>query len=143
VRLEVKLAGVSVHVRQTADPAASAATLRPILKGVAEREELQLESGRMVLELRPPVRIDKGVVIRRLAAQYHPSAIVYAGDDRTDIDAFRALRSLRAESVQTLAVGIRSHEVPPETFGDCDVVLNGVAGTISLLRQLSALQPAA
>jgi trehalose 6-phosphate phosphatase len=139
VLIEVKRVSVSVHFRQAGDPLQAAARLRPILETIATREKLQLQEGRLVLELRPPVEIDKGQVLRRLAAEFDPASIVYAGDDRTDVDAFRALKAIATSPVRTLAVGIQSRELPAETFSDCDLVLDGVAGTLELLRGLSTL----
>jgi trehalose 6-phosphate phosphatase len=139
VLIEAKRVSVSVHFRQTQDPLQTAARLRPVLETIATGEKLRLQEGRLVLELRPPIEIDKGQVLRRLADEFDPASIVYAGDDRTDVDAFRALKAIATSPVRTLAVGIQSRELPAETFSDCDLVLDGVAGTLELLRGLSML----
>jgi trehalose 6-phosphate phosphatase len=141
VRVERKRAGVSVHFRNAADPPLTAASLRPPLERIAQREQLRLQAGRMVWELRPPLDINKGEVLRRLADALRPAAIVYVGDDLTDADAFSALRAMT--DTRTLAAGVRSHEVPPATFADCDLMLDGVAGTAQFLGELRDLsQPA-
>ena len=137
VRVERKRASVSVHFRNTADPSASAAAMQPDLEAIAEREQLQLQPGRLVWELRPPLELDKGEVLRRLAATMQPAGVVYVGDDRTDGDAFSALR--RMSGVRTLAVGVRSREVPDDVFVDCDLMVEGVPGVIHLLTQLRDL----
>jgi trehalose 6-phosphate phosphatase len=134
VRVERKRAGVTVHFRNAADPSASQTSLRPPLERIAHDEHLGLFGGRMIWELRPPLDIDKGQVLQRLAAAIHPAAIIYIGDDRTDADAFTALKAM--SRTQTLAVGVRSHEVPATTFADCDLVVDGVAGATQLLREL-------
>jgi len=48
----------------------------------------------MVYEVRPPVRVDKGTAVLDLARRLGDSAgtVSFVGDDRTDEDAFRALR---------------------------------------------------
>lgn len=134
VRIERKRAGVSVHFRNAADPSETAASLRPSLERIAEGEELQLHAGRMVWELRPPLDVNKGEVLRRLAAAFRPAAIIYIGDDLTDADAFSSLKAMTG--TRTVAVGVRSHEVPESTFADCDLVVDGVAGTTQFLREL-------
>jgi trehalose-phosphatase len=87
-----------------------------------------------VWELRPPIDLDKGEVLRRLVAAKHPAAVVYAGDDRTDADAFSVLK--RMTGVRTVAVGVRSPEVPDDVFVDCDLLVEGVPGVTRLLTQL-------
>jgi trehalose 6-phosphate phosphatase len=137
VRVERKRAGVSVHFRNAPDPSKAQAALRPALERIAEREQLRLHAGRMVWELRPPIDIDKGVVLRRLAADLRPAAIIYIGDDLTDVDAFAALKAMR--DLPTLAVGVRSTEVPGSAFADADLAVDGVPGVMQLLRELRDL----
>jgi trehalose 6-phosphate phosphatase len=137
IAVERKRVTVSVHFRNAADPATSAAALQLALQEIAQREQLQLQPGRLVLELRPPIELDKGEVVRRLAATIQPAGVIYAGDDRTDVDAFSALR--RMSGVRTLAVGVRSAEVPDDVFVDCDLMVAGVPGVIQLLTQLHEL----
>ena len=134
VWVERKRAGVTVHFRNAADPSASQISLRPPLERIAQDEHLKLLGGRMIWELRPPLDIDKGQVLHRLAAALHPAAIIYMGDDRTDADAFKALKAM--SGTPTVAVGVRSREVPDATFADCDLMVDGVAGAIQLLREL-------
>ena len=68
---------------------------------------LRVTQGKLVLEVRPPARVDKGTAVLRLAlhlgALRNGSALVFAGDDQTDEDAFRALRT-RAPAAVTVRV---------------------------------------
>jgi trehalose 6-phosphate phosphatase len=137
VRIERKHAGVSVHFRNAADPPATAALLRAALERIADGEQLRLHAGRMVWELRPPLDIDKGEVLRRLAATVRPAAIIYIGDDVTDADAFSSLKAMAG--IPTVSVGVRSHEVPAATFADCDLTVDGVAGAAQFLGELRDL----
>jgi trehalose 6-phosphate phosphatase len=139
--IERKRATVSIHFRKAADPSASCATLQPALQEIARHEQLQLQPGRFVWELRPPLDLNKGEVLRRLAANLQPAGIIYVGDDRTDADAFSALK--RIPSVKTVAVGVRSTEVSDDTFLDCDLMVDGVPGVTQLLEQLLEICSAA
>jgi trehalose 6-phosphate phosphatase len=139
ISVERKRATLSVHFRKAADPTASGAALQPALQEIARREQLQLRPGRFVWELRPPIELDKGEVLRRLAAAVQPAGLVYVGDDRTDADAFSALT--RMPSIATLAVGVRSAEVPDDVFVQTDLMVDGVPGVTQLLRELLALCP--
>ena len=137
VQVERKRAGLTVHFRNAADPSATQALLRQPLERIAADKRLTLHAGRMVWEFRPPLNIDKGQVLDRLATDLHPKAIIYIGDDRTDADAFAALKGM--SGTRTVAVGVRSHEVPEATFADCDLLVDGVTGVIELLRELRDL----
>jgi trehalose 6-phosphate phosphatase len=134
ITIERKRVTLSVHFRNAADPSTTGSALQPALQEIARREQLQLQPGRLVWELRPPIELDKGEVLRRLAAAVQPAGVVYVGDDRTDADAFAALK--RMPGVRTVAVGVRSPEVPHEVFVDCDLMVEGVPAVIQLLTQL-------
>lgn len=75
---------------------------------------LRVTRGKEVLELRPPLAIDKGVASVELAEQLganHAGASLFAaGDDRTDEDMFRALREHQPRTV-TVRVGADLPEV--------------------------------
>ncbi len=138
IHIERKRASIAVHFRQSPDPQATGAQLRGSLTALAGRERLRLFGGRYVWELRPAVDVNKGTVVAGLAGSLHPAGLIYVGDDVTDADAFRAMRDL--PNVRTLAVGVRSAEVPTETFNDCDLVVPGVEGVKTLLRDLLAIR---
>jgi trehalose-phosphatase len=134
VRIERKRAAISVHFRDAGDPKTAGPALAIALRPVAERERLRLHGGRMIWELRPAVEVNKGTIVTGLATSLRPEALVYIGDDITDADAFAAMR--RLPSVRTFAVGVRSSEVPVDTFADCDLVLEGIDQVNLVLREL-------
>jgi trehalose-phosphatase len=90
--IENKRWTLSVHYRNVTR---GVETLKSRARAVAAEHGLRVTEGKRVIELRPPVDIDKGTAalefVRRHGALMEGSAI-YAGDDRTDEDAFRALR---------------------------------------------------
>lgn len=90
--------------------------------------------GRMSVELRPPIEIDKGTVLRELAAGC--SAVIYAGDDVGDLSAFAALRALRAEGLDTLAIAASSEEAPPQLVREADLAVSGPEGVLEVFRSL-------
>ena len=61
----------------------------------AEWQGLIAHRGRKVLEIRPNVAINKGIAVAALIPARPVDAALYGGDDRTDVDAFTALRTLR------------------------------------------------
>ncbi len=105
----------------------------------AEAEGLVVHRGRMVLEVRPPVAVDKGVAVADLLAGAGVATALYAGDDRTDLDAFRALARLRddGELERIVRVGVRSEEGPAELIDECDVAAPGAGSIPDLLDALA------
>ena len=105
-RVEDKRWTVSLHYR-LADEAKVPALLERA-RVVAEKAGLRVTEGKKVMEVRPPLSIDKGtasvLLASRLGAFATGAACLFAGDDRTDEDAFRALREHSAQAV-TIRVG--------------------------------------
>jgi len=93
IRIERKSVSVAVHWRQAPDHDVAAALVRQVTTEVAEATGLRIEPGKMVLELRPPIDVDKGSAIEALLAAERPKTIAYAGDDLGDIPALEAARA--------------------------------------------------
>ena len=102
----------------------------------AARTGLEVSPGRMLVELRPPMGVDKGSIVEALAAGLE--AICFAGDDVGDLSAFAALARLRGAGIATLAVAARSAESPPELLDAADVVVDGPAGVVELFGRFTA-----
>ena len=65
-------------------------------------------------------------------------AALYAGDDLADLEAYRGLDDLRdRDGVATVKIAVRGREAWPELLGAADVVLEGPAGLVHLLRELA------
>ena len=140
VRLEDKGPIVAFHWRGAPDEDAAKAAVDAIAQR-AQAAGLRTHWWRNVLELRPPVKIDKGSGILRLLKEVGPEidSALYVGDDTTDIDAFRALASLFEEGrlERALRVGVQSDEGPSEINDEADFVVDGPQGVRELLTLLS------
>jgi trehalose-phosphatase len=103
------------------------------------RAGLEPRWGRKVLELRPVGGGGKDAAVASLLAGGQLRAAVYAGDDRTDLDAFRRLRELGAEGELGTAacVGIVSPEAPPELPEESDLIVDGPEGWLTILEWLA------
>jgi trehalose 6-phosphate phosphatase len=86
------------------------------------------------------VDLNKGRGVEHLLADADLDAALYAGDDKTDLDAFEGLRKLVAESrlQSAVCVGVRSDETPAELETQSDVLVDGPAGVRALLAALVA-----
>jgi trehalose 6-phosphate phosphatase len=109
VLVEHKRLSVALHYRTAQQ---WAATVEKWGREQADRVGLRCQAGRMVLELKPPVDRDKGMVIDE--AVRDAGCAWYFGDDVSDIKAFAALRARAASD--------------PDFFGVCVAVANPETG---------------
>jgi len=136
--VEDKGVSVAVHYRQAPDPVSARAALLVALQPVATEAGLELIEGKMVLELVPPDRPLKGGAVEQLVREHGLQAVLYAGDDHADLDAFDALdRLIGSGDVRAaVRVAVRGPETPPALVDGADVVAEGPPGLVDLLRTL-------
>jgi trehalose 6-phosphate phosphatase len=128
---ENKQLTASLHYRNSADEKAAYAALEDV-KARAEREGFVARFGRKVLEVLPPLDVNKGTAVRQLLAERNLRRALYAGDDTTDLDAFEAV----AELELGVRVAVASAEGPSELREGADLVLETPAEFLSLLQRL-------
>jgi trehalose 6-phosphate phosphatase len=144
VYVEPKGLTVTLHWRHAPDA-------RPWVAAFGEREKaqrgLRVFGGRMELELRPPVNVDKGTVIRTLAPSVPGLVAVAAfGDDKGDLPAFEALGTLSdvvGHAVTAVRVAVVDEGSPPEVAAAADLTVPGATGAVALLRTLADAADAA
>ena len=84
------------------------------------------------LELRPPIGAHKGTAVAHLLGERGLERALYAGDDTTDLDAFKALEGLELG----VRVAVASAEAPAELREAADIVVGSPAELLELLRSL-------
>ncbi len=138
VRLEDKEAIAALHWRGVPDEEGAQAAVEGVARA-AEDAGFVTHWGRKVLEIRPPVRIDKGAGIVRLLHDANLAAALYVGDDLTDVDAFRGIDELAAAGrvERAIKVGVLSDENPPQLVQEADYMVDGTAGVRELLQALA------
>ncbi|MCW8375634.1 trehalose-phosphatase [Streptomyces justiciae] len=138
--IEEKGRAVAVHTRRAEDPQAAFDALRTPLTDLATRHGLIVEPGRLVLELRPP-GMDKGRALTDYVRELGAEAVLYAGDDLGDLPAFAAVDKLRSDGVPGLLVCSTGSEEVTDLKERADLVVNGPAGLVELLRHLADQLP--
>jgi trehalose 6-phosphate phosphatase len=106
--VEYKRLSVALHYRTAPE---LGATVERWGREQAEQLGMKVQTGRMVIEIKPPVDRDKGMVIGEAALSL--GCAWYFGDDMSDIKAFDALRA--REAVDPSFVGICVAVANPET----------------------------
>jgi trehalose 6-phosphate phosphatase len=147
IRTEDKGAIVALHWRGASNEGA-AESLAQEIASEAEWQGLVPHRGRKVLEIRPNVAINKGIAVAAMIGSFSEAtntptasidAALYAGDDRTDVDAFTALRTLAQDGDLSAAVcvGVVSDESPPEVSAEADLTIPGPEGFTRVLEALA------
>jgi trehalose 6-phosphate phosphatase len=137
VLVEPKGAAVTIHWRRA--PGAEE-WARARVAEVAASSGLVAHPGRLSVELRPPLDIDKGTVLRRLSDGCR--AVCYLGDDLGDLPAFAELGRLRnVGALATVGVAAIDPETPPEVTAAADMVVAGPDGALAVLEVLLSGAP--
>jgi trehalose-phosphatase len=90
VLVEDKDLSISVHFR-LADPSCEKRIISEVTDAV-NNKKFRLSSGKKVIEIRPRIKWNKGNAAKVLMRRFKGYYPVYLGDDRTDEDAFSALK---------------------------------------------------
>jgi trehalose 6-phosphate phosphatase len=130
---ETELKGLSVafHYRQHADEQAAVLELEALAE-TARNEGLVARFGRKVLEVLPPIDANKGTAVRHLLDRAGLTRALVAGDDTTDLDAFRAVEELEHK----VRVAVQADESPSALAEHAELVLGSTEEFLELLRQL-------
>lgn len=128
----------ALHWRGSEDEARARSRAHEIANE-AGKAGLEPRWGRKVLELRPAGGGGKDGAVASLLADERLDRATYAGDDRTDLDAFRRLCELRDEGQLSTAVcvGVLSAEAPAELAEESTVTVTGLDGWLAILEWLA------
>lgn len=133
--IEDKRLSFTIHYRPAPQLQAEAERLA---EWVAAQHGLHLNHGRMHIEVRPPLTIDKGTALRRTLTG-DLDWLLYAGDDVVDLPACHALRALAGgvPAGVSVCVAIGTEEAPPELLAAADLVLPSPSALVALLAELA------
>lgn len=138
VRFEDKGVGLAIHYRQTADPeGAHAQIIEELLKAECSKR-FEIRQAIMVVELHPPLGVTKGTALRRVVEIFDLDAILFLGDDLTDVDAMTAASLLREErGIQAVSIAVEHAQAPPLAAAAADYTIQDVAGSETVLEWLA------
>jgi trehalose 6-phosphate phosphatase len=157
---------IALHYRRAADPAATMAVLEAQVLGPARKLGLAIATGHFLVEVRPPVAVNKGTAVRRLlrtgaGGAFDPRTAIFLGDDLTDCTGFAAIHDWAAERAAdgqaaedgaraaspatggdappprvALAVAALTAETPREVNDEADVWVAATPGVYEVLTEL-------
>jgi trehalose-phosphatase len=128
---ENKGLSLAFHYRDAADERAAVRALEEIAER-AHDEGFVARFGRKVLEVLPPIGSNKGTAVRHLLEGADLKRALVAGDDTTDIDAFRAVDDFEC----AVRVAVMSAESPSLLRDSAELCVEGPGEFLDLLRRL-------
>jgi trehalose 6-phosphate phosphatase len=131
IEVEHKGLSLTLHVRRSPERAEVA---RRWADEAAARTGLHARRAKMSVELHPPVEVDKGTVVAELVGDLLAAGFV--GDDVGDLPAFAVLARLAAQGRRTVRIVVDSPEATAEVRAAADLLVDGPAGALELLRGL-------
>ena len=138
--IEDKGISLSVHYRLAEDPSQTRDAIMRFLDDAPESSRLSVREGKLVVEVRPLAAVDKGTALRQVVERHGLRSALAMGDDRTDIDAFRALVELRRKRAFVgITVAVLGANVPAQLVELADYHLASVAETEIILRWLAEI----
>ena len=129
--VERKTLTVAFHFRTATDEDGARAVLADVARR-AQAAGLRASFGRKVLEVLPPVGSNKGTAVRSLLDGADLARALVAGDDTTDIDAFRAVEGLEHK----VRVAVLAPESPRMLADHAELVLGSTVEFLELMRRL-------
>ena len=125
--IEEKACSFAVHYRNSADPQA---VERAALQAIDKQLDCQVRvlTGKAHVNVLPPVSLNKGTAVRSLVDSRGLGWALIAGDDVTDIDAFREARALSSANSEFRCtnVAVLGEDCPPSLLELADYTLENV-----------------
>lgn len=134
--IEYKSVGGTIHYRLTEAPETARKSILDLLEKPAQEQNMRLVEGKYNVEIRIPLTINKGEGLRRLCEQKRLQGVLFAGDDRTDLDAILEIKRQRQEGVAAHAIVVQHPDTPPSLLSNADSLVEGVDGMAQLLKEM-------
>jgi len=136
ILIERKRVGGAVHYRLSADHEQARQIILETLREPAEAHHLQLSEGKKVVEIKPSAVMNKGLALRRLVQQFNLKGVIFAGDDRTDLDAVLEIGRLKHEGIAAASIVVQHADTLSALLDNADIVVQGVDGMFQLFQNV-------
>lgn len=138
IYVENKGPSVSIHYRNTPNPAVAALDIDRFIDEHSASDGLRCTDGKLVKEVRPPLDINKGTAVTELVEEWGLRGAVMIGDDSTDVDAFLAIKSMcEANRIRGMSVAVLTEGTPKHVLSSADYSLDSTDAVERLLVLLS------
>lgn len=104
---------LSIHYRGCESPKDVRETILKTIEEIPQYKEVKVSEGRKLVECKPPIGYDKGVILENIIKKYNLEKLIYLGDDITDGDAFYKIKELKnIGKIRGAGVLVISSEIP-------------------------------
>ena len=134
--IQRKHVGGTLHYRLAPDPQQARERIFATLEEPARRVHMRLREGKRAVEVLAPLDVNKGQALRRFVERYGLRGVLFAGDDRTDLDAVLEIERLRSEGIAALSVVVQYSDTLPELLAHGDIKVQHVTGMVELLQEI-------
>ena len=133
---EHKGGSFAVHYRPAGDPERAREDVVEAIHELAAGE-VRVVMGKTVINVLPPVDLNKGTAAVTLADNYALGGAVAIGDDVTDIDLLRAVGQMsRDREFSGVSIAVVTKDSPPQLESEADFTVLSVAEVESMLTWL-------
>ena len=130
VSIEDKGFSITYHYRNAPNPREARRQILEYLSKASEARGMPIREGKMVVEVRLPIELDKGVAMQRFISERGIKSAIVIGDDLTDVDSFKMLARLRSEGVvHGIAIAVLASHTPEELTQLADFSLTNTEAT--------------
>ena len=137
--IECKPVGGSLHCRLCHNPQQAQQEILSLLEVPARRANMSLRNGKQVIDVQVPRVANKGKALRWFVQRFDLRGVIFAGDDRTDLDAILEVAQLRQEGIVALAIVVQHADTLPALLEHADIVVQGVDGMVKKLQEIVTL----
>jgi trehalose 6-phosphate phosphatase len=140
IEIEDKTYSLAFHYRRSLDPITAYRDVRDFLGDAPDAQGLDIEEGKMVVEVRPPSESNKGTVLRDIVEKHQIKSALVFGDDLTDVDSFRMLGQLKQEGLlEGYAVAVSDSGVPASLLAAANFKFTDAEAVEIFLTWMAAL----
>ncbi|MCJ2520001.1 MAG: trehalose-phosphatase [Candidatus Thermoplasmatota archaeon] len=138
ILLELKELSHAIHYRRAANPVKARECILRELDEI-DLAGVRMTEGKLLVQLRPEYPLDKGKALELLVKERGIRRILYAGDDTTDLDAFRSVAELvKGGSLRGYRIAVRHPDSPARLLQLADYSVEGVEEMQQLLEWTSS-----
>jgi trehalose 6-phosphate phosphatase len=136
VIVQRKSVGGSIHYRLAPDEVQTRQRILELLQEPAQQTHMRLRGGKKVIEILPPLDINKGQALHTFVQRFALQGVVFAGDDLTDLDAVLEVERLSQSGLPAYSIAVRYSDTIPALLEHANDIVDGVAGMAAKLREM-------